>query len=249
MTITIADAFAHIQAQPPVPVLFIDTCSFLDLFRPDETQTKVPFQPRVPYQEIRAAADLLDLVTAIPDAAHLIVPELIPREYADHANTIQTKFGEWTELHDRNQDWLVEASLWVALALPAPHMVHPHGLAARLRSLADSLLAKASVLDRDSACLDRAVQRLINKFRPSHKKEMKDSMNMEQCLELSRRLQNSGFPRSRVWVSSNTNDFAQTATSSHLHADLQGDFATAGLKYFTSLRVAMNHLRAAGEMP
>ena len=47
---------------------------------------------------------------------------------------------------------------------------------------------------------------------------------------------------------SNTNDFAQTATSSHLHADLQRDFTTAGLKYFTSLRAALGHLRAAGEI-
>jgi hypothetical protein len=248
MTITIADAFAHIQAQLPAPVILIDTCSFLDLFRPDETQTKVPFQPRVPHQEIRAAADLLDLVTALPDAAHLIVPELIPREYADHANAIQTRFGEWTELHDRNQDWLVQASLCVALALPAAHMVHPHGLAARLRVLAEGLLAKASVLERDQACLDRAVHRLINKFRPSHKKEMKDSMNMEQCLELSSRLENAGFPRSRVWVRSNTNDFAQTSTSSQLHPDLQGVFTTARLKYYTSLRAALGHLRAAGEI-
>jgi hypothetical protein len=248
MTLTIADAFAHIQAQPPAPVILLDTCSFLDLFRPDESQNKVPFQPRVPHQEMRAAADLLALVSALPNAAHLIVPELIPREYADHASAIEAKFGEWTEFHDRNQDWLVGASLCVALALPAPHRVHPHGLAGRLRALADGLLARATVLDRDQACLDRAVHRLINKLRPSHKKEMKDSMNMEQCLELSSRLQNAGFPSSRVWVSSNTSDFAQAPTSSSLHADLQGAFMAAGLKYFTSLRATLGHLRAAGEI-
>ena len=129
-----------------------------------------------------------------------------------------------------------------------PYMVFSHGIAALLRGLADALLAKASVLQRDRACLDQAVQRLINKDRPSHKKEMKDSMNLEQCLELSRRLQITGFAMSRVWVSSNTNDFAQTATSSHLHADLQGDFSTAGLKYFTSIRAALGHLRASGEI-
>jgi len=179
---------------------------------------------------------------------YLLVPELIPREYADHANSIQAKFAEWTELHDANQEWLVEACLSVALALPMPYMVHPHGVAALLQGLADALLAKASVLQRDQACLDRAVQRLINRDRPSHNKEMKDSMNLEQCLELSRRLQIAGFAKSRVWVSSNTNDFAQAPTSSHLHADLQGDFVTTGLKYFTSFRAALGHLRAAGEI-
>jgi hypothetical protein len=201
----------------------------------------------VPHQEIRAAADLLDLATVLPNAAHLVVPELIPREYADHANTVQTKFEEWTEYHDRNQQWLVQASSCIALTLPVPNMVHPYGLAAMLRALADGLLARARVLDRDQACLDRATYRLINKFRPSHKKEMKDSMNMEQCLELSRRLQNAGFPSSRVWVSSNTKDFAQPS-SSQVHSDLQDDFASAGLKYYTSLRAALGHLRGAGEI-
>jgi hypothetical protein len=247
MTISLADAFAHIQAGPPAPLIFIDTCSFLDLFRTDESQTKVPYQPRAPHQEIRDAAALLALLNATPGAAHLILPELVPREYLDHAGAIQAQFGKWTELHDKNQDWLVEASLSVALALPAPHPVHPHGLAALLRGLADNLLGKAQVLARDPACVDRALHRLINKIRPSHRKEVKDSVNLEQCLELSRRLQAAAFPRSRVWVSSNTNDFAQP-NSPHVHADLQGDFVAAGLKYFPSLRAALGRLRADAEI-
>jgi hypothetical protein len=93
--------------------------------------------------------------------------------------------------------------------------------------------------ESDQACVDRALHRLINKIRPSHRKEVKDSMNLEQCLELSRRLQGAGFTRSRVWVSSNTNDFAQP-NNSHLPADLQGDFAAAWLKYFTSFRASLS---------
>jgi hypothetical protein len=171
----------------------------------------------------------------------------VPREYSDHAGAIQAQFGKWTELHDRNQDWLLEAGLSVALPLPVPHPVHPYDLATLLRGLADHLLARAQVLERDQACVDRALHRLINKIRPSHRKEVKDSMNLEQCLELSRRLQAVGFTRSRVWISSNTNDFAQP-NSSQVHADLQGDFAAAGLKYFTSLRAALGRLRADAEI-
>src|SRR5262249_37232894 len=127
MTITLADALALIQGKGPAPVLLVDTCNFLDLFRSDSAK------PRVPHEEIRAAADLLSLVTATPDSVHLLVPELVPREYTDHANSIQAKFSEWTELHDANQDWLVRACRSVALALPAPHPVHPHGIATLLR--------------------------------------------------------------------------------------------------------------------
>src|SRR5207302_1619021 len=129
-TISIGDACAFVQGKAPAPVILVDTCNFLDIFRSD------PAKPRVPHQEIRAAADLLDLLTATPDAVHLLLPELIPREYTDHADPIQTKFGEWTELHDANQDWLVEACLSVALALPMPYMVFSHGIAALLRGLA-----------------------------------------------------------------------------------------------------------------
>jgi hypothetical protein len=245
MTISIADAVSQIQTQAPVPVILIDTCSLVDLFRRDEKR----LQPRVPAQEIRAAADLLDLVTALPQTVHLIVPELVPGEYAEHADREEAIFEGWTMFHDHNQDWLAEASLYVAVAIPLPLLVYPFALAARLRALSDELLANAKVLERDQQCLDRAVVRLINKSRPSHKKEMKDSMNLEQCLELSRRLQRAGSAKSRVWVSSNTNDFAQTPTSSQLHADLQADFMAAGIKYFTSLRAAMSNLRAAGEIP
>jgi hypothetical protein len=244
MTISIADAVVLILAQAPAPVILIDTCSFVDLFRRDERR----WQPRVVAQEINAAADLLELVTNFPDKAHLLVPELIPTEYADHANQEEVLFRGWTAFHDENQVWLFDASASVALPLAVPQPIHHHNLAAKLRELADNLLGKARVLERDQECLDRAVTRLIKKTRPSHKKEMKDSMNLEQCLELSRRLQSRGFPRSRVWVSSNTKDFAQEPTSSQLHADLQGDFTAAGLKYFTSLRAALGHLRGGGEI-
>lgn len=229
-------------ASRPAPVLLIDTCCFIDLFRRDGMQS------RAPVQEIQAAADLLRLVTDDPDCAHLFVPELIPREYADNADGDQAKFRKWTEAHDDNQRWLFEASACVGRAVPPPLAVHPLDLAATFRKLADDLLGKALVLQRDQACLERAMSRLIGKIRPSHRNHLKDSLNAEQCLELSRRLQRAGFTRPRVWVSSNTSDFAETAASSRLHPDLQADFASAGLHYFTSLRAAIHRLRASADI-
>ncbi len=245
MTISIADAVTQIMAQAAqAPVILIDTCSFVDLFRRDERRA----QPRLRAQEVRAAADLLDFATTFPDRSHLVVPELIPGECADHANREEAYFRKWTSFHDENQTWVFDVSTCVALILPAPQPIGPHDLATKLRTLADSLLAKAKVLARDQGCLERAVDRLISKKRPSHNREMKDSMNLEQCLELSRRLQIAGFVKSRVWVSSNTNDFAQESTSSQLHADLRDEFTAAGLKYFTSLRAALGHLGGLGEI-
>jgi hypothetical protein len=242
--IPISAAVAQILAQP-APVILLDTCSLLDLFRRDSTRQ----QPRVPAGEIHAAAELLQLVTARAQAAHLIVAELVPGEFATHADLIEREFDGWLRFHADNQNWLAEAALWVGTALPTPAAIHPLGLPARFRRLAEDLLARAQVLDRDQTCLDRAVVRLLAKRRPSHKKEMKDSMNLEQSLELNRQLRNAGFVYSRVFVSSNTNDFAETSTSSRLHVDLQGEFTAASLEYFPSLRATVGSLRARGQLP
>ena len=103
---TITAAVAQIIAQP-APVIILDTCNFLDLFRRDTTRQ----QPRVPAEEIRIASELLQLVTARPDAVHLVVPELVPGEFADHANRTERAFDGWFGFHDENQDWLAEAGL------------------------------------------------------------------------------------------------------------------------------------------
>jgi hypothetical protein len=241
---TIAAALAHIRAHA-APVILLDTCSLFDLFRRDSTRQ----QPRVAAEEIGAAAELLQRVTARADAVHLVVPELVPGEFADHADKIEREFEAWLRFHDENQNWLAEATLWVGTALPSPVAVHSVALPASFRKLAQDLLARALILDRDQTCLERAVARLIAKRRPSHKKEMKDSMNLEQSLELSIQLQNAGFAYSRVFVSSNTNDFAEAATSSRLHPDLQAEFMAASLEYFTSLRAAVGSLQARGQIP
>jgi hypothetical protein len=104
--ITLSAAVAGIRARPAL-VLLLDTCSLLDLFRRDSTRQ----QPRVPASEIRTAAELLQLLTARSDAAHLVVPELVPGEFADHADRIEREFEGWFGFHDDNQNWLAEAAL------------------------------------------------------------------------------------------------------------------------------------------
>jgi hypothetical protein len=227
---SIPAATARFLAQP-APVLIIDTCNFLDLFRRDPTRQ----QPRVSAEEIRIASALLETVITRPGAVHLVVPELVPGEFADHSDRIEREFDEWLGAHDKNQSWLAAAAPWVGIATPSPSAVQSLGLHAGLRRLARDLLARAVVLDRDQTSLDRAVARLIDKRRPSHKKEIKDSMNLEQSLELCSRLRTSGFAHRAAFISSNTNDYAMSPTTPRLHADLQPEFAAVSLEYFPSL--------------
>lgn len=241
---TIRAAVAQIIAQS-APVVIIDTCNFIDLFRRDSTRQ----QPRVPPEEIRTAAELLRLVIARPDAVHLIVPELVPGEFSDHADRIEAEFQGWFAFHDANQEWLAQAAPWVGTIVPGRLPVDPLGLHAAFRKLADDLLARAVVLDRDQVSLGRAVARLIAKRRPAHKNEIKDSMNLEQSIELCAQLRHSGFTGPAIFISSNTNDYAMTSTRTQLHDDLRAEFAAVSLDYFMSLRAAIGSLRARRVLP
>jgi hypothetical protein len=129
---SIAAAVAQIIGRP-APVISADTCNFLDLFRCDTNRK----QPRVPPGEIQIACELRQLVAVRPGAAHLVVPELVPGEFADHADRIEGEFDGWLRFHDQNQDWVTEAAVWVGTAVPPPPAVHPLGLCARLRGLAN----------------------------------------------------------------------------------------------------------------
>jgi hypothetical protein len=243
----------------PAPVSIFDTCSLLDLFRADGQRR----QPRAPAGEIEVAEALLTLTTERRGEVHLFVPELVPVEFSDHASQIAREFQTWIESHDENQGWLKQASRSVGITLPEPepigsHSLHfafrqladriSHSLHFAFRQLADRILAAATVLAREPECLERAFQRLIAKRRPSHKKEIKDSINLDQCLDLCLRLRNGGFVGPCAFISSNTNDFAESPTSSRLHGDLSPEFGSVSLDYFTSIRAAVGTLRDRGQL-
>ena len=120
----VADILAH-----PAPVLILDTCNFLDLFRRDDAKQS----PRVPATEILRAVELLLLRQQAPTVVHLIVPELIPTEYADHADRIEGVLKVWVEFHDRNQEWLADTAK--TLTIPRTDCDSPVRNARRLPQL------------------------------------------------------------------------------------------------------------------
>lgn len=238
--IPIATATAQFLTAP-APVFILDTCVLIDLFRSD------PNRPLPVREELQAAADLLQYSQTRPVAAYVVVPELVPREYEDNATKPTDAFEKWLVGYDEKSAWIAAVAGDFGAAWQLATLVAPLALASVCRKLADELLGTATHLARDTDCLERAMARVIEKRPPSHKNEIKDSMNLEQSLELSRQLQQAGFPCDRVFISSNPADFAASETNSDLHPDLRADLAGAGLRYFRSIRAAIGEQRAAGQ--
>jgi hypothetical protein len=72
-----------------------------------------------------------------------------------------------------------------------------------LVDLAERLMSRSMVLETDDLCIQRALSRVMDRQRPSHKGQIKDSIH----LELSRQLSQAGFSEPIVFVSGNKADF------------------------------------------
>ncbi len=89
--------------------------------------------------------------------------------------------------------------------------------------------------------MNDAINRVFTKSRPSHKREVKDSIHLEHCLALARRLRQNGFAERIVFASANKNDYGP-AVGTQPHADLQADFAAVQMTYFERLSLGIAHL-------
>jgi hypothetical protein len=125
--------------------------------------------------------------------------------------------------------------------LPAPIGYAGLGLLADLQTTAEMLLDACWKLERDQACVNAAVQRVFDRTRPSHKREIKDSIHLEHCLELARRVRDDGFAEEIFFASANKNDYGP-AVAHQPHADLQSAFDAVHMSYCDSLGAAIARL-------
>jgi hypothetical protein len=118
-----------------------------------------------------------------------------------------------------------------------------------LKDRSQELLRSCDVVDHEVAAVHAAFHRVVNKQRPSQNKEIKDSYLLEQCFAVARSLGGPTFPHWMLFVSSNTNDFADKSQSGAIHPDLANDFNAVGMRYAASLFTAVGLLRRAGQIP
>jgi hypothetical protein len=234
---TIVAAVATIQAHP-VPVVFLDTCVLLDIIR-------APLRNAA--SAVEAAAELLTGTQHGPPSVHLVIGCPTPKEWSDHVDEVVTDCT--TAVNSVNA--VSEAWGFLGMAgipsLPAAAMILPN----RLRDLSKVLRDAAILLDKDADALSRAIDRVINVMRPMRKegKGAKDAVIVEHAIGLTSALRVAGFAQRCVFVSSNTNDFAISKTTT-LHPHLAGAFgAPTNLDYAASIPAAVTLLKAGGWVP
>jgi hypothetical protein len=231
----IADAVAALVANPK-PVLALDTCVPLDVIRAGM---------RGQSDLIADSRRLSEFVITDPDQVQLVVTSLVVLEWGQNKDIVRQEMTDW--LTETDQRIVEIHRTWDRVGSPkltqAPTYLEPALLDA-LTDLGESLIQQAVVLDEDNPCVMRALDRVKQKRRPSHKKEVKDSIHLEHYLEMSRQLHASGFTRPTFFVSTNAADFwTDKNTPAYPHVDLRAELAAVNLTFYGRLEFALRHLQ------
>lgn len=230
---TLAQAVADLTAAPR-PILFLDTCTLLDIVR-------APLRDSA--AEVQACVDLRALAAA--GTVRLYVQDIVPDEWTENLPAAK-RDGE-AGVRAFTATWQIAADL----GQPAPTLpiVPPGNLIDELEQLSRELLMAADTLERDYDGMSWAIDRVAAKQKPSSAKGMvKDCHILGHALRLSSMLAAGGYPNSRLLVSSNRADFADP-NANVFHPNIIHDAATASLRYAVSMEAALAELRAAGEIP
>jgi hypothetical protein len=172
----------------------------------------------------------------------LVAASFVPGEWLAHAGAEADNLRVHLARIDEEAGRLHAFCSLVGITPPFPRPEYRMlPLADRLHDLSRRLLDSALRLDPDHDCILRAHGRASLYRPPSTKGEVKDSTIIEECLEVSRRLQAAGFLRKLLFCTSNKRDYC--AAGSRLHPSLAVEFGAAGLRFATSLPWAVNEIK------
>jgi hypothetical protein len=228
----IAQVAAEVVARP-LPLLCLDTCDLLDVIQ--------SVSDRLP-GKLEYAGRILAAATGPSPSVLLASSFLIPIEFAQNVTGVVDEVVRAIQDTDDRIEFLISASLLAGLIPPASIRLSALDLPAAVRSIAGRILSVARVLDRDATCVDRALERVVRKDRPSHRGGVKDSVHLEHYLELARHVRALGATSKIAFASANSDDFWEGKKNSDLHHSLRSEFGAVDMRFFGSWQAACGWL-------
>jgi len=186
---------------------------------------------------------LLDTLTIDPNRAQVVITDLVHREWNQNFAAIQQNALDFLAKVDEIVGKPFQAAQLAVIVLPVYPSLSASTLVADLVALSSAALNQSVRLDLDAVLIQRALDRVMNKHRPSHDGHIKDSINFEHYLEFSRRLRAGAFGEQVVFVSKNRKDYWEGDTG-RIHSFLapQINDPAVQLRFFGSLAAALGFL-------
>ncbi len=215
-----------------LPVVFVDTCSLLDVIRSVKRNLR---------DCVAHASALYSAATAVPRRCNIVVSYLVRHEWRAHEGELLDEAAQHLVEMEEHSRHFHDAcgALGVAPGFGRSNYAACN-LATQLRDLSRMILDCAIVVDDDNECSAKAMDRVIYNVPPSKKGgEAKDCTILEGYLAVSRLLFDVGFQKKQVFCTSNKNDFCKAGK---LHPILAAEFAPINLHFVTNLGWALHEV-------
>ena len=218
MFIEVDEVCAAITAKPE-PVLFLDTCTILDVLR-------APCRESIAVEEISAAMTLIRLNGQPTPGVWLVTNETVHDEWTANLDTVKIELERESKKIERLRSRLVDAvDIVYGRTHEVGHRVEHLKLTEHLENLSRQLLSvsqKVKIADSHSL---NAMSRVRKYMAPAGrgKQEAKDCEIFEAFLDVGRTLRSRGFADSICFVTANTDDYGKpTEPKNPLDTELLG---------------------------
>lgn len=220
----VADVAASIVAAG-APLLFVDTCSLLDIVR--------GYRDAFTLDQAQATMTIIDLIEA--GNLSLVLSEQIKNELND--NFLRVQKDGTASIRSLNDPVRKIHDIMIAFGGTGPAIVLP--APTDYETLANVVvaryLAKSSTADTTEAAKQKAGQRVITATAPAAtgKQSYKDCLVLETCIETLAAARSLGFSAEAYFMSTNLAEYGD-ATKKTLHPQLVPEFASLGLDFARS---------------
>ncbi len=235
MSVSIEELVADLSARPR-PVLCLDTCDLLDVIR------------GLSLRDLSHSRSFIRIENALnlnANSVQIVITYLVKHEWKQNLEGVSSTVTN--ELRTLSKQLMLIDETRSLSRLPP--IIVPEldgsGIVNGLVDLAHRVIDRSAVLEQHRTSIDHALDRVMAKRRPSHKKQIKDSIHLEHYLELARQLRSAGLNHPCLFVSSNKSDFWAGRDKTYLqfiHPDLEPDFDSSGLTFFARLEKAVRSL-------
>jgi hypothetical protein len=213
--------------QAPAPILFIDTCIFLDVLR-------TPFRDNISSDGIATALKLIELTENTPPNVWLVTNETVRGEWHDNVSLVKLELEkEIKKVEARREKLLLSAKLALGQNYEYGQKETLINLHSHLESLSRNFLDKCLIAKVEDTHSVKAMQRVRKCMPPARKgkQEAKDCEILEAFLDISKRVCNAGYDEPICFISSNSDDYGKPEES-----PIQNEFDKVNAKYVNSLQ-------------
>jgi hypothetical protein len=217
-----------------LPVLYVDTCTVLDVVR-DITRESVTTS------DVNAGLALLAMAEGGSELT-VLMAEQVSLEIAGNVASVEQEaqaalqkfLAQAERIHDVVRAYGAQGPLQVR---------HLDGHVSRARPVLDRWVQVAKVVPHNDGVASRALRRVNEPRTPARrgKESMKDCVIVETYIEAASQLRAAGMTAPMVFASSNTKEYFAPNTR-HLQEDIAVDLAEVGIEYAPNWGAARHSL-------